>query len=121
RWIPVGGGLSAPENTEEVEIYGLESVLNYKTKFGNHFFELNGTYAYNISENKKTEKQLIYAPYHKATASLGYSWKRISAYYQWLYTGKVFTDSTNKNKLDAYTVSNFGLEFAIGKKQNYKL
>jgi len=121
RWIPVGSGLSAPENTDNVKIYGVESVLNYKRNFGKHFFELNGTYAYNISENQKTKMQLIYAPFHKATASLGYSRNRISAYYQFLYTGKIFTDSTNKNELDAYTVSNLGLEFTLGKEHNYRL
>lgn len=121
RWVPAGGGLSAPENTAKVRIYGLESVLKYKKNSGSHFFELNGTYAYNISENLETQTQLIYAPYHKATASLGYSWNRISSYYQFLYTGKVFTDSTNKNELNAYTVSNLGLELSLGKKHNYKL
>jgi len=121
RWIPLGSGLSAPENTDNVRIYGAESILNYKKNFGKHFFEINGTYAYNVSENRETKMQLAYVPFHKATASLGYSRNRVSAYYQFLYTGKVFTDLTNKNELDAYTVSNLGLEFALGKKHNYRL
>lgn len=119
RWIPVSGGLSAPENTAKVEIYGLESVLNYKRRFGVHSFGLNGTYAYNVSENRETGRQLIYAPSHKAAASLAYSWNRLSVYYQFLYTGRVFTDATNKNELDAYTVSNLGAELSLGKGHNY--
>lgn len=122
RWVPQSsGGLWKPENTHRVKIYGLESILNYKKSFQNHHFELTGTYAYTVSENEETDKQLIYVPFHKSTASLGYSRKRISAYYQFLFNGAVFIDSDNKNKLDSYTVSNLGLDYGLGKNQQYKI
>ncbi len=123
RWIPTSGGNTVPENTANVEIYGLESILHYTKSFSKHRFELNGTYAYTISENKETGKQLIYVPFHKATASLGYSWKHFSAYYQFLFNGEVFTSSDNdpKYNVSSYSLSNMGLEYGFGKSKSYRL
>lgn len=121
RWIPGNGGMWNPENTHRVKIYGLESFLNYKKSFQRHHLEFTGIYAYTISENEETEKQLMYVPYHKATASISHSWKRFTTYYQFLFNGEVFTSSDNKYKLDAYTLSNFGLDYGLGKNRQYKI
>lgn len=121
QWVPFNGGVWQPENTHNVKIYGIESILNYKKSFQNHHFELNGTYAYTVSENEKTGKQLIYVPFHKTTASLGYSMKRLSAYYQIIFNGKVFTDANNLKELDAYTVSNLGIDYGLGKNEAYRI
>lgn len=121
QWVPRPGGVWKPENTHDVQIYGLESLLNYKKSFQNHHFELNGIYAYTVSENKDTGKQLIYVPFHKATASLGYSWKRISAYYQFLFNGAVYTQSDNADELNSYSVSNLGIDYGLGKNNRYKI
>ncbi len=120
QWIPAGT-LWMPQNVGKVKIYGIESQLNYTKKFSHQQLEVNTSYAYTVSENDETGRQLIYVPFHKSTASIGYSWKRISAYYQFLYNGKVFTDSQNANELDGYTLSNFGLEMGFGKERAYKL
>src|SRR5690606_7984382 len=121
RWIPGSGGMWNPENTHQVRIYGLESFLNYKKSFQKHHLEFNGTYAYTISENDETGKQLMYVPIHKATVSFGYSRQRISAYYQFLFNGEAFTSSDNKYKLDDYSVSNLGLDYGLGKNRQYKI
>lgn len=121
RWIPSQGSLWNPENTNKVRIYGLESDVNYQRSFGKHRFELNGNYAYTVSQNAETDKQLMYVPFHKATASLGYSWKKFSLYYQFLYNGKVFIDPENKKELAAYELSNMGIEWSLGKKNSYKI
>ena len=119
-WVP-NGSLWYPENVGEVRIYGLESQLNYTQKFGQHRLEINASYGYTVSRNEESKKQLIYVPFHQSTASVGYSWKRISSYYQFRYNGKVFTDSNNQNELKDYSVSNLGLELGLGKNRNYKI
>jgi len=117
RWLPTGS-VWRPMNTDRVKTYGLEAILNYKKKFGDNEIGINGTYGYTVSENEDTGKQLIYVPYHKATASLSYSFKKLSAYYQFLYNGEVFTRSDNNSlyNIDSYTVGNIGLEYSFGKK-----
>lgn len=120
QWIP-DGAIWTPQNIGKVEVYGLESQLNYERKWGNHNFEIQGSYAYTVSENQVTQKQLMYVPFHKATASAGYFYRWISAYYQFMYNGKVFTDTQNEHELAAYPVSNFGLEFAFGRNRDYKI
>lgn len=120
QWIPMGS-ISVPENVGKVEILGVESTLNYLKKWSNQQMEINLTYAYNHSEDQRKSKQLIYVPYHKSTASLAYSRKWLSAYYQFLYNGKVFTDSNNRYELKDHTISNLGLELNMGRKRNYRI
>lgn len=117
RWLPNGANWS-PQNTDKVRTYGGEAILNWSKNFGNHHFVLQGTYGYTVSEDQERKKQLIYVPYHKATSSLSYSWKKLSADYQLLYNGEVFTRSDNNPRynIDAYLVSNASLNYDFGKK-----
>ncbi len=122
RWLPQANGLWQPVNTDAVTIYGGESLLEWKFKCRNHHqFTVNGTYAYTISENDKTQKQLIYVPYHKATAAVAYSYKRFSLDIQLLYNGEVFTSSDNAYVLDDYAVSNIGVNYDFGKNNAFQL
>lgn len=120
QWVP-SGSLSVPENLGEVSIWGLESNLKYDQKFHHHRLEFNASYAYTESKNKATDKQLIYVPYHKFTSSVGYSWKGISAFYQFMYNGSVYTDSGNRDELDGYSLSNMGINYGIGKTKQYRI
>lgn len=120
QWVP-SGSLSVPENLGKVKIWGLESNLNFDQKFQHHRVQFNASYAYTISENEATGNQLIYVPFHKATSSIGYSWKGISAFYQFLYNGNVFTDSGNSDELDGYYLSNLGVNYGFGKQKNYRI
>ncbi|MEH6656691.1 TonB-dependent receptor plug domain-containing protein [Leeuwenhoekiella marinoflava] len=124
RWLPGSDGVWRPVNEDEVQIYGLESGLNWSKTFKNkHRFSLNATYAYTISENKETGYQLIYVPFHKATAGLNYNYKRLHTNLQFLYVGAVFTRSDNNSRynLDAYTVGNFSLGYRLGKSEQFEL
>ena len=114
RWLPNGSNWS-PTNTDHVITYGLEALFQYSKAFNAHYFSLNGTYAYTVSENEETKKQLIYVPYNKATASLGYSFRNLSAFYQWMYVGSVFTTTDNnpKYELDSYQISNIGIDYTF--------
>ncbi|PWB19969.1 TonB-dependent receptor [Flavobacterium sp. HTF] len=131
RWVPTDGGgdVWKPENTDKVRAYGAEVLLEWKKRTGNHNFTINGTYAYTISEGKQVikkesvYKQLIYVPYHKATGSVSYSWKKISSYFQYLYTGEVYTTPFNNPalKVKDYNVGNVGADYDFGKKNSYKI
>ena len=124
RWLPGEGGVWRPSNVDEVEIYGLESVLNWSKNIDqDQRISVNGTYAYTVSENTQTGNQLIYVPFHKATANTAYTYKRLNANLQFLYVGEVFTRSDNNSRynLDAYTVGNFSMGYSFGKEKNYEL
>lgn len=121
RWLPQSNGLWQPVNTDAVTIYGGESLLEWKFNLNNHHFVLNGTYAYTISENDETKKQLIYVPYHKGTAAVAYTYKRFATDVQLLYNGEVFTSSDNAYVLNDYAVCNIGLNYDLGKKNTVQL
>lgn len=120
QWIPVGS-ISVPENVGKVSIKGIEAILDYHLEFNRHNINLNASYAYTKSENKNLGKQLIYVPFHRATASAGYSYKRFSAYYQLMLNGKVYTDSQNTREIKGYNISNLGAEWNFGQKRNLML
>ncbi|MGQ7944914.1 TonB-dependent receptor plug domain-containing protein [Flavobacterium sp. WC2509] len=113
RWIPMNGDVWSPENTDRVNTYGSETILGWANSYGKNSFAINGTYAYTISKNVETGKQLFFVPYHKATASLAYSYGKFSVDYQYLYNGFVYTRSDNDPNeiIDAYQVSNVGLSY----------
>lgn len=121
RWIPKSNGLWQPENTQNVTNYGLEMLFETKKSIGKHLFSVTTSYGFTISENNETEKQLTYVPNHKANANLAYNYKSFTTYYQWMYTGEVFTSSDNFYKLDDYALSNIGIDYNFGKKKTYLL
>jgi len=113
RWVPNTSGIWMPENVGKVNTYGLESILNYKTKIGAGELQLTGTYAYTVSREDGKTYQLIYVPMHKATASVAYAVKNASVYYRHLFTGEAFTASDNSASLDPYNVSSIGAEYSL--------
>ncbi len=116
QWIPSQmDGNFRPNNVARVKSYGLESIVNYNIKIGNHRFDFNSNYAYTVSEDAEKKEQLIYVPFHKCTAALAYSYKKWSANYQFLYNGNVTTPSRKYNTVEAYLVSNAGIDFDFGK------
>jgi len=117
RWLPNISGQWQPINTDNVKIYGIEGLLNWQKEFKNSSLQINGTYAYTVSENEDTKKQLIYVPFHKATSSIAYRYKRVSVNYQNLFNGEVFTSSDNVYKLKEYFVSNAAIDYRIGSKK----
>lgn len=122
RWVPGSNGF-APENTNKVSIYGVEAILNWSKKMTDQVFDFNGTYAYTNSRNDETGYQLTFVPYHKMTASFGYSYKKMNAFYQHLFTGEVFTQTDNNpdKTIEMYNVSNVGVDYNFGKKNIYKI
>jgi outer membrane cobalamin receptor len=123
RWLPNNSGNWSPLNTDKVSIYGLEALLSWRKYINKHTFDFSGTYAYTVSLDDTTNKQLFYVPYHKLTGSISYYYKNLSAYYQIMYTGEIFTTSDNNPKyiLDAYNVSNIGIDYNFSKKNICKI
>jgi len=123
RWLPTNSGNWSPVNTDKVSIYGAEGLLGWNKSFNGHAFDFSSTYSYTVSLDDKNNKQLFYVPYHKLTASASYSYKRFNAYYQFLFTGEVFTTSDNDPKyiLSDYNVSNLGLDYNFSKKDVIKI
>lgn len=121
RWVPTNGSVWQPENVDNANMYGIETNITIDRKIGKNHWLLSGSYAYTVSENKATQKQLIYVPYHKATTSLSFSRKRFSAYYQFLFNGEVYTTTDNNTDqiLENYTISNIGVAYNLGRKNNY--
>jgi outer membrane cobalamin receptor len=123
RWVPGTNGIWMPQNTDKVNSYGAETLLSWKKSYGKNNLTANATYAYTVSENVETKKQLFFVPFNKVTASVAYSRKNISAYYQFLYNGFVYTQSDNDPDkiVDAYNVSNMGIDYDFKLLSSFKV
>ena len=120
-WRPNAQGIWSPINVNATEHYGAELQVKYRYSFNKHALSARGNYAYTQAINKDTGDQLIFVPEQKTTASLGYQFKKWSAYYQFSYTDEVFTTSDNTVTLEGYAVSNLGVEYLLFNKTNNKL
>lgn len=123
RWLPNNTGNWSPVNTNKVSIYGFESLAGWNKNIKEHHFDFSGTYSYTVSLDDTTGKQLFYVPYHKLTASLSYNYKKLAAYYQYMYTGEIFTTSDNNPKyiLNDYAISNIGVDYNFSKQNLFKI
>ncbi|MNQ25468.1 vitamin B12/cobalamin outer membrane transporter [compost metagenome] len=123
RWIPGNNGIWAPQNTDKVYTYGAETLFSWKTNIGKNYLSADATYAYTVSRNEETNKQLFFVPFNKVTGSLAYSYARLSANYQFLYNGFVYTRSDNDPNeiIDDYTVSNLGIDYDFKFFDSFKL
>ncbi|HEX8562670.1 MAG TPA: TonB-dependent receptor [Flavobacterium sp.] len=122
QWLPGTGVLWFPGNVLEVNSYGAEAILELRKSLGKNHFTVNSTYAYTVSENAHTGYQLVYVPFHKATASIALNRGPFSANYQVLFNGAVYTLSDNNPSyiIEPYSVSNLSAEYRIGRNSGYK-
>ena len=125
QWTPNNSGFWSPENIAETQNYGAEVNLEVTHKVKAHHFSFQGNYAYTVSEDLETNKQLIYVPYHKANINIAYAHKRISMYLQHLFTGEVYTTTENLSgpfySVDAYQLDNFGINYQLLKTKNQQI
>ena len=123
QWVPGKNGIWAPQNKDKVNSYGSETLLSWKKQFGKNNFNANASYAYTVSEDDATGNQLFFVPYNKVTSSVSYSRNRITAYYQFLYNGFVYTRADNNPDeiINDYTVSNLGIDYAFKFLNSFKL
>tara|TARA_R110000787_G_scaffold86285_9_gene184075 strand:+ start:8028 stop:9806 length:1779 start_codon:yes stop_codon:yes gene_type:complete len=116
KWQPGEDGLFTPLNISKTKNFGIELNGNYSKSFKEHQLNLVFNYAYTAAKDLEKNKQLIYVPYHKATGTFNYNYKKLTVYYQLLFNGEVFTTTDNNGVLDGYSVSNLGLEYLIQEK-----
>lgn len=123
QWVPGRGGIWSPKNTDKVNSYGSETLLSWSKQYGKNLFSANATYAYTISEDLETKNQLFFVPFHKATGALSYSRNKISAHYQFLYNGFVYTQTDNDPDkiVKDYSVSNIGVDYDFNFLNSFKL
>lgn len=116
HWVPVSGSLFKPVNQDHIQTYGFETFWGWEKDFEDQKIKFNSTYAYTVSKDKRTGRQLIYVPYHKATLAASYTLKRFEVNYQMLYNGRVFLQSDNDLDftLPGYWVNNMGFSYGIG-------
>ena len=117
-WLPVSSTVWKPTNTNKVLIKGVEAEVGYSNFFGNHYIKSSLSYAYTKSQNRETNKQLTYVPYHKTVLSVLYNYKRLSININNNYTGVVYTQTDNNKKtaLDPYLLTNLNLGVALNSK-----
>ncbi len=125
QWQPNDTGFWSPDNVAKTQNYGIEASLDITKHINAHQFSLQSNYAYTVSEDLETKKQLIYVPYHKANINLAYSYKRMSFFFQHLFTGEVFTTTDNLSgpfsSVDAYEVSNSGVNYQLLKTNSQQI
>ncbi|MBE0423660.1 MAG: TonB-dependent receptor [Lutibacter sp.] len=103
---PERPGVWTPVNIDEVENKGLEFLISYKKNIAKHIVNFNANYSYTISKDKITNQLLPYIPKHLLNGTVGYSYQKISAFYQHLFNGEIFTTTDN---LDDYSVPYFNV------------
>lgn len=123
QWVPGKNGIWSPKNQDKVNSYGAETLLSWKKHFGKNYLVANMTYAYTISEDEETKNQLFFVPYNKVTGAVSYSRNKISAYYQFLYNGFVYTRADNNPDeiINAYMISNLGIDYDFKFLDSFKL
>lgn len=123
QWVPGANGIWTPQNQDKVNSYGTETLLSWKKSYGKNNFVANATYAYTISQDESTKNQLFFVPFHKSTASVSYSRNKISAYYQTLYNGFVYTRADNDPDeiINDFLISNIGIDYDLKFLESFKL
>tara|TARA_R110000751_G_scaffold28791_6_gene74732 strand:- start:605 stop:2431 length:1827 start_codon:yes stop_codon:yes gene_type:complete len=109
KWLPNNEGVWSPINIDDVEIYGAEAKIEANYSLGkNQELGIKTNYAYTVSEDKSTNEQLIYVPFHTANGSLEYRIADLNLFYQHLYNGSV---SIVGGQLKEYQVANLGATY----------
>jgi iron complex outermembrane receptor protein len=114
KWVPASGNVWEPVNISKTRNYGLEASVGYFVRINKRqTLDFSVNYSYTKAEDLEKEKQLIYVPFHKASGSLEYSFANFSTYAQGLFNSEIFTTTDNSERLDAFTVFNFGMEYVL--------
>ncbi|OCM00157.1 Colicin I receptor precursor [Aliarcobacter thereius] len=101
------------ENLEKVNINGVEVNLDYKF---NNTFDTSLNFTYLDTEDKSTNKELVYTPNLSASLNLNYKvLDNLSSNIILRYIGKQYDDKENKEKLDDYMIVDLALNYEINK------
>ncbi len=120
-WAPLDGSNWSPQNIYRVNSYGSETNFGWSNSYGKNNIVLNASYAYTVSKDLETGKQLQYVPYHKFNSNVSYSYKKIEATYQFLFNGAVTIPSEKYKIVKEYWVSNLGIYYDLGTEYTCKI
>ena len=121
KWQPQNDGVWRPVNIANSENYGIELSTLYSKQIKAHTIMVSTNYSYTKAVDKETKKQVVYVPEHLFNTNVSYSYKAWSCYYQLLYNGKVYTTTDHSQELDAFDVSNIGLNYEVLNNNSQKL
>lgn len=114
EWQPNNmNGYWSPVNVANARHYGLESEMQVSRSIVSHQFLLLANYTFTKAEDVDQDQPLFYVPEHKVTASLSYSYKAFTMFYQHLYNGEV---TIIGDTLDGFDVGNIGLSYTFNNK-----
>jgi len=118
KWTPGDNGVWRPQNFVNVKNKGVEATLQTEFRYKKHHIYISGTYVYVKAIDQETEKELIYVPTHKANGTITYNYKKLTVFYENVYTDAVFINGTNSKNLPSYTVANTGISYATKLREN---
>ena len=101
------------ENLDKVDIKGVELNLDYEL---NNNTDLNFNLTYLNTEDKSTNKELIFTP--DLSASLGLNYKilpNVATNLSLRYIGEQYSNSQNTTKTDDYTLVDLGVNYDVNK------
>jgi len=126
-WIPNGDperpGIWVPININSVKNKGVDVSGSHVYSYSGNVFNVSANYSYVLATDLKTNKQLIFTPKHLFNATFSWSVKRWKSYYQFLYTGKIYTSEDNLDifSMSSFDVSNIGMDYKIINTENSQL
>jgi len=126
-WVPGGDperpGVWVPINIDAVKNKGIEFSGQQQFYFNKSTIDVKASYAYVLAKDVATDKFLIFTPKHSFNTNLGWSYKRWESFYQFVYTGKVYTSEDNIDlfSISSFDVSNIGVNYIVFSKKTAQL
>ncbi|MEQ8472680.1 MAG: TonB-dependent receptor plug domain-containing protein [Marinoscillum sp.] len=112
------GSFWSPQNVHSVNVLGTETNFSFSQNLSNLTWKAGASYAFNRSEDASEGNQLAYAPFHKGSAMVHFSFGEWSCTYLHSLTGKRYTEASNTNELDAYSLAQIELGYQINLQQH---
>ncbi len=129
-WLPVNGLIWSPQNLLQVNSKGLETQSTFVYHHRKTKIKLLVNTNYVISQNVKSVnendgsvyRQLIYTPIYSGSGTLLFTYSKLTALYNYTYTGYRYTSTDNYEYLTPYQLSNISLSYSSKiKKHEYSI
>ena len=113
QWRPGEGGLWSPVNVRNTDMRGLTFDAREAFRFDDqHKLSLSAFYRYTRSVDMENGHQLMYIPLHYAGANMSWKYRKWTFGWDYSFTGKTYTTSTNTQFLPAYSLHRAEVSFA---------
>lgn len=113
QWRPETATFWRPINVQSVSSKGFEFTFDYSKQFNTHRITLNAQYSYTKSTDHSLDKELMYVPNNKVTTQFNYAYNGWSFNYNFHYTDKAYTTTSNTLFVDEYRLHNIELHKEI--------